>query len=182
MAGPKRGPAPKRAEERERRNKPDGDITQLGPEELKRLPFDVELMVEPPPPGEKWEHGARQVYEATLRDPARMWMGPADWAVHWLLCEDISRNLAPQYVAIKEGGIELETGEQVADSVVRERLPLKGASLTAYTKWFGMIGVGEASRLAMRREITFHEQPRQELASVTDIVDDREGLFQDGAR
>jgi len=184
MAGPKRGPMAKRADERERRNKPDGgDITTLGPEELKRLPFDVETMVEPPEAPRHWEEGAKQVYEATLRDPARIWMGPADWAVHWLICEDIHRNLAPQYVALSEGGLDVDTGEKISDSVVRERLPLKGASLTAYTKWFGMIGIGEASRLAMRREITFHEKPA-ELATVSelDIVDDREGLFQDGGQ
>lgn len=184
MAGPRRGPMPKRDDERVNRNpKAGGDAIQLGPEELARLPFDVELMVEPPEAHEKWEPGARQLYDALLRDPARMWMGPADWATAWLMCENISRELAPQYVAVAEGGVNLETGEKESDRVVRERLPIKGASLTAYIKWMSSQGIGEASRLALRKEVTFHEAPAQ-LASVSelDVVDTREGHFQDGGR
>lgn len=180
MVGSKRGPAPKRDGERERRNVPTGgDAAIIGPDDLKNLPFDVELLVEPPPAGEKWEHGAKQVYEATLRDPARIWMGPLDWAAHWLFCESMSRDLAPQYVATVEGD-----GLDVESRVVRERLPLKGASITGYLKWFGMIGVGESSRLALRREVTFNDPPRAELASVSeiDVSQTREGFFQDGGR
>jgi hypothetical protein len=180
MAGSKRGPAPKRAEDRERRNTPaTGDAIAITPDDMKRLPFDVELLVEPPAPDDEWEPAAKRVYEATLRDPARIWMGPLDWAAHWLICESLSRDLAPQYVATMEGdNLEPE------DRVVRERIPMKGASLTAYLKWFGMIGVGESSRLALRREVTFNEAPRAELASVSelDVAPTREGFFQDGAR
>lgn len=185
MAGSKPGPARKRAEERERRNTPaGGESIQLTAEEMKSLPFDVELLVEPPPAGEKWEYAAKALYEATLRDPARIWMGPADWAAHWLICESISRDLAPQYVAMAEGGVDLESGEQIASHVVRERLPLKGASLASYLKWFGMVGVGEAARLGLRREVTFNNPVRPELASVTelDVAPTREGFFQDGGR
>lgn len=185
MAGPRRGPMGKRDDERERRNaKPGGDAQVFTPEDMAKLPFEIELLVEPPTPSEKWEHGAVQFYEALLRDPARIWMGPADWAAAWLICENMHRELAPQYVAVKEGGIELDTGEKIADSVVRERLPIKGASLTAYIKWMSSMGIGEASRMALRKEVTFHEAPAPALASVTemDIVEDREDLFQDGAR
>lgn len=180
MAGSTPGPARKRDADRERRNKPaGGDSIVISPDDLERLPFDVELLVEPPDADEEWEGAAKAVYEATLRDPARIWMGPLDWAAHWLICESLSRDLAPQYVATIEGdGLEPE------DRVVRERIPMKGASLTAYLKWFGMIGVGEASRLALRREVTFNNPPRVELASVSDIdvASTREGLFQDGGR
>lgn len=186
MVASKRGPAPKRAEERERRNVPaTGEAIVVSQDALESLPFEVETLVEPPPAGEKWEPAAKAFYEATLRDPARIWMGPADWAMHWLICESLSRDLAPQYVATLEGGIDIETGEKLSDRVVRERLPMKGSSLASYLKWCGMIGVGEASRLAIRREVTFNQQPKTELASVTEIgavVDTREGLFQDGGR
>lgn len=185
MAGSRRGPAPKRAEERERRNIPGtGEAIQLTAEEMSTLPFDVELLVEPPEPGEKWEPAAKALYEATLRDPARIWMGPADWAMHWLICESLSRDLAPQFVAVAEGGMDLETGEKISDRVVRERLPMKGASLAAYLKWCGLIGIGEASRLGLRREVTFNQEPRTELASVTelDVAPTREGFFQEGGR
>lgn len=185
MVGTQRGPAPKRAEERERRNIPaTGEPIQLTPEDLKRLPFDVELLVEPPAADEKWQRPAKQLYEATLRDPARVWMGPADWAAHWLICESISRDLAPQYVALAEGGLDIDTGEKLPDHVVRERLPIKGASLAAYMKWFGMVGIGEGARLGIRREVTFNNPARAELASVTelDVAPTREGHFQDGGR
>lgn len=185
MAGSRRGPATKRTEERERRNTPGaGEAILLGPDDFDQLPFEVETLVEPPPPGEKWEQGARDFYEATLRDPARIWMGPADWAFHWIICENLHRELAPQYVAVAEGGVDLETGEKVSDHVVRERLPIKGASLNAYLRWASLIGIGEASRLALRREITFNQEPTTELASVhdLDVADTREGIFQDGGR
>lgn len=185
MAGSRRGPAPKRKEERERRNTPEtGEAILLGPDDFDQLPFEVETLVEPPPPSDRWEPAALAFYEATLRDPARIWMGPADWAFHWIICENLHRELAPQYVAVAEGGVDLETGEKVSDHVVRERLPMKGASLTAYLKWAGMVGIGEASRLALRREVTFNNPQRMELASVTelDVADTREGVFQDGGR
>lgn len=185
MVAGKPGPPPKRAAERERRNVPaTGEAIELTPEDLAKLPFDVELLVEPPDPADYWEHPAKQLYEATLRDPARVWMGPVDWAAHWLICESIHRDLAPQYVALAEGGMELETGEKIADRVVRERIPIKGSSLAAYMKWFGMVGIGEGSRLALRREVTFNNPPRAALASVTelDVAPTREGHFQDGGR
>lgn len=185
MAGSKPGPPPKRVEERERRNIPaTGEAQVLGPNDFDQLPFEVETLVKPPPPNEKWEPGAKAFYEATLRDPARIWMGPADWALHWIVCENLHRELAPQFVAVAEGGADLETGERIADRVVRERLPIKGASLTAYLKWAGMIGVGESSRLALRREVSFNKPESTHLASVTelDVADTREGVFQDGGR
>lgn len=182
MAGSKPGPAPKRKDERERRNTPEtGEAILLGPDDFDALPFDVETLVTPPPAGEKWEPAALAFYEATLRDPARIWMGPADWAAHWIVCENLSRELAPQYVATiddPQGNLEAE------DRVIRERVPMKGASLTAYLKWMGMIGIGESSRLALRREVTFNQEPRAQLASVTelDVAETREGIFQDGGR
>lgn len=185
MAGSKPGPAPKRAAERERRNVPaTGEAQLLGPDDFDKLPFEVETLVVPPGPGKKWHPAAVEFYEATLRDPARIWMGPADWALHWIICENLSRELAPQFVAMAEGGIDPDTGEKLADRVVRDRVPMKGASLTAYLKWAGMIGIGEASRLALRREVTFNQPPSAHLASVTelDIADTREGVFQDGGR
>lgn len=185
MAGSKPGPAPKRADERERRNTPEtGEAIELGPDSFDDLPFDVELLVEPPDAAPYWEPGAKQLYEATLKDPARTWMGPADWAMHWLICEAFHRELAPQFVAMAEGGIELETGEKIADRPVRERMPIKGATMAAILKWAGQIGIGEASRLGIRREVTFNREPRTELATVTelDVAPNRDGLFQEGGR
>lgn len=182
MAGTRRGPAPKRDAERARANKPaGGDAIVLTPEDMATLPFEVELLVEPPEPNENWHETAKQVYEATLRDPVRIWMGPLDWATHWFMCENLHREMSPQYVATLD---DPDGMLDPKDRVVREEIPMKGATITAYMKWFGMIGVGESSRLALRREVTFHQAAAPDLASVTDldIVDDREGLFQDGAR
>lgn len=182
MAGPKRGPAPKRAADRERRNTPEtGESIELTQEDFDALPFEVELLVEPPAVGDHWHDAAKQVYEATLRDPARVWMGPLDWATHWFICEQLHRELSPQYVATLDDPDGVLSPE---DRVVREEVPMKGASLTAVLKWFAMIGAGESSRLALRREVTFHQQPKTELASVTelDIAETREGFFQDGGR
>jgi hypothetical protein len=127
MAGSRPGPAPSRPEERNRRNIPaSGAMEEFTAEQLASLPFDIETLVEPPPVNEDWHDVARMVYSAMLRDPARLWMGPAAWAIAYLMCENISREMKPQAIGIVEGGLDPETGDQVSGHVAHAVVPMKG--------------------------------------------------------
>jgi hypothetical protein len=140
-------------------------MEDISEEELKSLPFEIETLVEPPPQDEEWHEIAKMVYGAMLRDPARLWMGPAAWAIAYLMCESISREMKPQAIGIVEGGIDLETGEQLAGHVARETVPMKGATITSILKWTGLNGLHEAERLAISKVIKFNavDQPTHQV-------------------
>lgn len=184
LAGSTRGPAGKRDAERVRRNQPaGGPATQFDSSDFDKLPFEVELLVQPPAADDEWHEVARMQYDALLRDPARIWMGPADWALSYLMCESLSRELKPQAIGIVDGGYDPETGETVAGHVAREIVPMKGNTVTAVLKWYASIGVTESARLGLRKEVTFN-QPETNLKSVGegDVVQIRpkEGHFSTG--
>ena len=162
-----RGPVPKKDAERRRRNKTDGPSSipaeVVNVDEL--LAGDVEI----PTPDENWHPIARQVYEAQMASGQVIWMEPSDWAMLYLMCESISRDLNPQVVGITE------TGE-----VIRDYIPLKGASLSSYLKGFEALMMAEGGRRRLRVEL--ERQKRIEAAAgedgkVVDIVQRRADAF-----
>ena len=180
MAGVgKTGPMAKRDAERVRRNVPAGGThVEITPDQMDGLPFIIELLVEPPDPDPQWHNIATMVYEALLRDPARIWMGPADWAYCYLMTESLSRELKPQVVGIVEGGYDAETGETIAGHVAREIVPMKGNTLTAIQKWLQSLGVTEAARIGMGKEITFNQLPKATAdPTEEEVAETREGFF-----
>jgi len=162
-----RGPAPRReAEVRRTNNK--GKATQLGPEELQQLPFEIDYNPEPPDTetaleDEAWHPAAKEFWRALQTDPARAWMTSADWAAALIVTESMSRDLNDQVVGVTE------TGETVKD-----RVPMKGANLSSYLKFFSMIGITEAARLRIQKEITLFKREPANLASVTNIDEARD--------
>lgn len=164
------GPVPKKDAERRRRNK--------GPEatgSLSSIPAQVvnvdELIageVTIPEPDENWHPIARQVYEAQASSGQVIWMEPSDWAMLYLMCESISRDLNPQVVGITEDG-----------EVVKDIIPLKGASLSSYLKGFEALMMAEGGRRRLRVEL--ERQKRIDAAAeggtVTDIVQKRADAF-----
>jgi hypothetical protein len=169
-----RGPAPRREAERRRRNKPAHEITKLDQEQLDALPFEIDYTPEPPDVEAwvddstqtgHWHPAAQELWDALQTDPARKWMTSADWALAAVVCESLSRDLRPQVVGITE------LGEAVKDTI-----PMKGASLSSYLKFMTMIGITEASRLRIAKEITlFPERPSETDGEVVDIRDARKG-------
>lgn len=161
--------------------KPGDGVERLTPEILAALPFDVELLVEPPDPDPNWHRGALQMYEGLLKDPARLWMGPVAWAIAWIMAESISRELFPQAIGVVEGGIDPDTGESVPGHVAKERIPLKGQTITALMKWASLNGIHEEDRLKLKKAVTFNEQPKTTIDTDEDaaeIVVMRPGHFQ----
>lgn len=182
LAGSRPGPNPKRDAERNRTNVPaNGFAKEYGAEQFANLPFEVELLVEPPAADPDWHEIARMQYEALLKDPARTWMGPSDWALSYLMCESISREMKPQAIGVVDGGYDPETGENVAGHVAREVVPMKGTTVTAILKWYASIGVTESARLALRKEVTFNEKQKVEASREGDVVQIRPaGWFSQG--
>lgn len=138
------GPAPKKDAERRRRNTtPDNGGMSAIPAEVVNLD-DLALSgeVEIPEADEAWHPIAKQVYQAQRDSGQVLYMEPSDWAMLYLLCESISRDLNPQFVGLTEQG-----------EPVHESIPLKGASLNAYLKGFNDLLVAEGGRRKLRLEL-----------------------------
>ncbi len=121
-----RGPQGKRPEELRRRNK-DKSVQTEG-----TASTDVVM----PPAQEDWHPIAKQIYESLENSGQSEFYEPSDWAMAYMLAESISRDLEPQVVAVPE-----RTGEPVF-----EKVPMKGASLSAYLKGFTALMVSEGDR------------------------------------
>lgn len=143
-----RGPVPKRTEERRRRNAPEGPSSTYDG-------LEVEADIDPdsdeakrarglpiPEADENWHDIAKMAYESLQYSRQSVYMEASDWAQAYLLCESISRDLGEQVVGVTEDG-----------TVVKDEIPLKGASLAAYLKGFGELGMSEGARRRMNMEL-----------------------------
>lgn len=165
------GPVPKKDAERRRRNKTpesEGSLTSI-PAEVINVDALLAGEVEIPEPDEGWHPIALQVYQAQIASGQVIWMEPSDWAMLYLLCESISRDLNPQVVGITEEG-----------EVVKDTIPLKGASLSSYLKAFEALLMAEGGRRRLRIEL--ERQKRIDAATegdgkVVDIVQRRQDAF-----
>jgi len=161
------GPIPKKDAERRRRNKT-GSNSAI-PAEVINLDELLAGEVQIPAPDPDWHPIALQIYEAQTESGQIIWMEPSDLAVLYLLCESISRDLNPQVVGITEEG-----------EVVRDTIPLKGASLSSYLKAFAALMMTEGDRRRVRVEL--ERKKRIDAAAeggsnVVDIVQRRADAF-----
>ena len=140
------GPPPKKDAERRRRNKtPDNGGLSAIPAEVVNLD-DLALSgdVEIPTADEKWHPIAKQIYQAQRDSGQVLFMEPSDWAMLYLMCESISRDLKPQFVGfndllVAEGG--------------RRKLRLELERKNRLDAAAGAVETGEA--IVLRREDAF---------------------------
>ena len=160
------GPPPKKDAERRRRNKTagnDGSLSYL-PADVVTLP---DIPVDVPEADCDWHPIAVQLWEAQKKSGQSMWMEPSDWAMFYLMCESISRDLNPQVVGTTDDG-----------EILRDYIPLKGASLGAYLKGFASLLVTEGDRRRLRIELERDRRAEEaQSATVTDITQNRSELF-----
>lgn len=165
------GPAPKRSEERRRRNTPAAgdprvlDVSQLVDDDPDSLPFKIKQELPPPPayneaqapanPG-GWHPMVQDMWESFHHSGSALFWEPSDWHVARLFCESLSRDLEEQVVGITPLG-----------DVVKDVIPLKGASLNAYAKIAGMLMLTEGDRRKAGLEI---KRDRWGKASVAPVV------------
>lgn len=164
------GPVPKKDSERRRRNKSpekNGSLSDI-PAMIVNVDELLAGEVTIPEPDKDWHPIARQVYEAQMASGQVIWMEPSDWSMLYLVCESISRDLKPQVVGITEEG-----------EVIRDVIPLKGASLSSYLKAFEALMMAEGGRRRLRVEL--ERQKRLDAAAeggvVVDIVQRRADAF-----
>ena len=157
------GPPRKKDSERRRRNKDAVETEVVNVDEL--LVGEVEI----PAVDEDWHPIARMLFESVSKSGQVIWMEPSDWAALYLMCESISRDLNPQVVGITEEG-----------DVVKDTIPLKGASLSSYLKGFAALMMTEGDRRRLRIELE-RKKRLDEAASgdnkVVDIVQRRADAF-----
>lgn len=153
-----RGPAPKRAAERRRRNK------DSAPESV-----DVAGPVEQPEPMEDWHPVAKGWYLSLADSGQAQFYEPSDWALAQVLAESMSREFKPQVV-----------GVTVRDDGSRDPIwadvPIKGASLSAYLKGMTNLMVSEGDRRRAQLEIERGVVEAELPADVTAISDYRKSL------
>jgi len=165
------GPVPKKDAERRRRNKTpesEGSLSAI-PAQIVNVDELLVGEVEVPVVNETWHPIAKMMYESVLRSGQVIWMEPSDWSALYLMCESISRDLNPQVVGITEDG-----------EVVKDVIPLKGASLSSYLKAMASLMMLEGDRRRLRIEL--ERQKRIEAAAegggkVVDIVQRRADAF-----
>ena len=152
------GPPPKRSSQRRRTNTPAAGEPQ-------HAPGAAEVVV--PKPNSRWHPIAKRWFLSLAASGQAQFYEPSDWAAAELLAESMSRDLRPQVVGITDSG-----------KVVKEAIPLKGASLAAYLKAFAALLVTEGDRRRVRLEL---ERPAPEGegegdGNVTYLDRFREGL------
>lgn len=116
-------------------------------------------VAKPPPAKKNWHPIARSWYRSLAKSGQHHFYEASDWATAVLIAESISRDLNPQVVGIAE-----KTGE-----VVKDEIPLKGASLAAYLKAMGNLLVTEGDRRRMRVEL---DKPHSEEAPDVSWIED----------
>lgn len=127
------GPPPKRKAQRRRRNEPAGG-------EAATAAGAPAVVV--PRPNSKWHPVAKLWFTSLATSGQAKFYEPSDWATATLVAEAISRDLKPQFVAVTDDG-----------TVVKEALPIKGASLSAYLKAMTALMVCEGDRRRLRLEL-----------------------------
>lgn len=130
--------APKRSEERQRRNRPVVPTSKLDVSDIIR----AEVVM--PDPDENWHPIARRWYEALAESAQCVYYEPSDWAVAFTMAESLSRDLNPRFAGINE-----DTGKPM---MVKQ--PLNGASINAYGKIFASLLLTEGDRRRLQIEIT----------------------------
>ena len=157
------GPIPKRSEERRRRNARTEAGESTEPETL-----EAEGEVEVPNPAgyDEWHAISQNLWDSVVASAFTRFYEPSDWAVLELTCESLSRDLSEQSIGITDKG-----------DVVRDTIPLKGASLSAYSKVFATLLLTDGDRRRLRLDIQRKDAVEQAVKTSEDIVKDRRSLF-----
>lgn len=166
MAAPV-GPIPKREAERRRKNKTTEAGISMIVEHVPVVAQDMEIRpVEMPAAGEKWHPVATEMYESFGHSGMRIFYEPSDWARLFMLCDQLSQNIKPQFCGVNE-----VTGE-----VLMIAKPIPGATLTALLRGFASAGASEGDRRQMRVELERGATMPDADASDADVLAFRSGI------
>lgn len=137
------GQMPKRSDQVRRRNRTTGiPITnaQAWPElDSIYVPNDYVILE----PDEEWHPIATKLYCDALRSGQCYYYEASEYALLYMLCENISRDMKPQVI-----GVHPETGR-----VMRAKQSIRGTSLNAYNKLMQDLMMTEAARRRIHVEL-----------------------------
>lgn len=182
----KRGPVPKHSDARRRRNKGPSERDKLYkqaqaleiPGRSKMTKVQLEQAIakhtdrdapessgaasggsKQPAPDKDWHPIALRWYTSLAGSGQSEFYEESDWALAQLVAESISRDLNPQVVGVTDEG-----------EVIMERIPIKGASLSAYLKSMTALMVSEGDRRRAGIELKrVAPEPEVEDPKVTSI-------------
>jgi hypothetical protein len=135
-----RGPVPKRDAERRRTNEKAIETTHVEIDETDVPTFSA------PEPDENWHSVARQLWDSFLTSGQRFLLEPSDWALLFVACEDLSREMKPRKINLGLDG----RGDPI---IVEANLPMPGGKLSALVKMMGNLLATEGDRRRMAIEI-----------------------------
>lgn len=175
--------APNRQGGRRRRNKTDENGMPIAPRTIKIGDVDwdersMDNLVPAPEAEEDWHPIAKRFYDGLRNSPQRLYYEQSDWMFAHLLCEQLTRELNPQYVGTKkvyQG--DSSTGLPImADEEMYESVPVR--SLNAIIKGMEKLMVTEIDRRKARVEIERGAIVEEEFGD--NVVADRMTLLQGG--
>lgn len=142
----KRGPIPARGLSRRKSRQDAIDArTTVG---------QVEVNVEAPyEPDDTWHPIALSTYDAVQRSGQAEFYAESDWAKLYLACEQLSRELKPQFVGFADDWkvIKVDGEERLVPykRPISGVVPMKGASVNAIQALFASLGISEGDRRRM---------------------------------
>lgn len=149
-----RGPVPKRSDQLH------GHRSAESRKAVTKSPGATDVPV--PEADTSWHLVALRWYQSLAGSGQAVFYQPSDWAVAFLIAESMSRDLSEQVVGVTE-----------RDGVLRDVIPLKGASLSAYLRAFAVLMVTEGDRRRLQVELqrgeTVDPDARRAEATVTDL-------------
>lgn len=117
-----------------------------------------------------WHPLVKDMWESFKRSGQAVFWEPSDWMLAVLFCENLSRDLKPQFVGTR---VVDESGAQEA---IYEAIPFKGASMNAYLKLAAQLGLTEGERRSMGMILKRERDQRVKLATVSSADDRRRQL------
>jgi hypothetical protein len=157
-----RGPAPKRSTQRRRTNK-----------ESKPETITVPGEVDQPKPKQGWHPIAKRWYESLADSGQSAFYEPSDWAMAYLIAENLSRELKPRFVGTVTK--RDEHGEYVEEAITAT-LPMNGSALSGTLKAMTSLLVTEADRRRAQIEIERGGGKDDEDGDVPNLADYRDRL------
>lgn len=171
--GGTRGPIGKRSDERRRTNTPESE-GQL-PVAKGEGNFDFVI----PEPNEDWHPLVIELYEGLIDSGMSDFFQLSDWAAAQIMCESLSRELLPQFVGFQD---RVHPGTQMMEKLpTKMKIPIKGGNMSAYLRFFAVLGVTEGDR--RRLNIELQRGPIEDPDAMADatVVDARERFVGGGA-
>lgn len=152
---PERGPAPKRSDQRRRRNVPEAGEPTRSPG------AEVVEALEPDP---DWHPVAVQWFRSLAVSGQSAFYESSDWASAFVLAESMSRELHPQPVIDKDGGVTMV------------RMPPKAASVSAWLKGMTALLATEGDRRRAALELVRPTVDEEDDGDVSHLDDARRRL------